>query len=71
VVLDVRRQPAQDAAQSPVAQPPVIVYLGDGTRTGDTPYQAPAGLFAAPAERVVGRRVVGSRVVGEREDWVS
>ena len=51
-----RQQPAQDAPQWHEAQPPVIIMLGDGTRTGGTSYQAPAGRFAA--------------VVGEREEWV-
>lgn len=61
VVLDVRRQPQQDAPQAQQAQPPVLIMLGDGSAANRSPYQAPAGLFTAPA----------NRQVAEREEWIS
>ena len=59
VVMDVRRQPQQDAPQAHEAQPPVLIMLGDGSTSSRSPYQALQG-FAAP----------GHRQVAERDEWM-
>ncbi len=80
VFVQVRRDDRPECTpQLPVTQqfaPPVIVFLGDGSRYGDAPYQAPAGLFAPPAPRQVdampaaAARPAPRRVVGEREECI-
>ena len=77
-IRDTRRESSQAAPQTQERMAPVIVMLGDSRRYDDTPYSAPAGLFAPPPSQAKRQQPAqdeawvkpGFRVIGENESYV-